>query len=102
MTFLSSTINGYEGTGRSLSLKLLSQLRRQSVSDEAKGSRLRELTLQEPIRYAENDAVEAWLNELYVDPIFYRPHPSHSCASQLVSGLFEGGEPEPVGRCAKP
>ena len=25
--FLSSTVNGYEGTGRSLSLKLISQLR---------------------------------------------------------------------------
>ncbi|CAM9646398.1 unnamed protein product [Phaeothamnion confervicola] len=29
LTFLSSTINGYEGTGRSLSLKLVDQLRRQ-------------------------------------------------------------------------
>jgi len=30
LIFLSSTINGYEGTGRSLSLKLLQQLRTQS------------------------------------------------------------------------
>jgi N-acetyltransferase 10 len=29
LTFLSSTINGYEGTGRSLSLKLIAQLRQQ-------------------------------------------------------------------------
>lgn len=31
LVFLSSTINGYEGTGRSLSLKLLQQLRIQAV-----------------------------------------------------------------------
>lgn len=31
MVFLASTINGYEGTGRSLSLKLLNQLRAQAV-----------------------------------------------------------------------
>lgn len=31
LVFLASTINGYEGTGRSLSLKLLNQLRLQAV-----------------------------------------------------------------------
>lgn len=31
LVFLASTINGYEGTGRSLSLKLLQQLRIQTV-----------------------------------------------------------------------
>ena len=29
LVFLSSTVNGYEGTGRALSLKLIDQLRRQ-------------------------------------------------------------------------
>jgi N-acetyltransferase 10 len=29
LVFLCSTVNGYEGTGRSLSLKLLQQLRQQ-------------------------------------------------------------------------
>lgn len=32
LIFLASTVNGYEGTGRSLSLKLLGQLREQSSS----------------------------------------------------------------------
>lgn len=32
LVFMSSTINGYEGTGRSLSLKLLDSLRRESVA----------------------------------------------------------------------
>ena len=99
LVFMASTINGYEGTGRSLSLKLIQQLREQSrgylvktaktTSDEtgttvtregkpAKadasasttrptpigGRTLREIKLSEPIRYAPEDPVEKWLNEL--------------------------------------
>lgn len=106
LVFISSTINGYEGTGRSLSLKLLNQLRKQqSTATQAaaaaakeikgnykgvkKGERkvheerwkvasetaakgaavgggriLREVTLDVPIRYAQGDPVEAWLNKL--------------------------------------
>jgi len=37
LIFLASTINGYEGTGRSLSLKLLQQLRTQSSSGSGPG-----------------------------------------------------------------
>lgn len=32
LVFMASTVNGYEGTGRSLSLKLFAQLRKQSVA----------------------------------------------------------------------
>lgn len=87
LVFMASTINGYEGTGRSLSLKLIKQLREQSrpgaISGEGEladrstgkaaknqessslGSRtLREITLSEPIRYAQGDSVERWLNRL--------------------------------------
>jgi N-acetyltransferase 10 len=90
LVFMASTINGYEGTGRSLSLKLIKQLREQSragvkangeveteVADRStgraakneesnyQGSRsLREITLAEPIRYAQGDSVEKWLNKL--------------------------------------
>ena len=60
LVFMASTINGYEGTGRSLSLKLLSQLRSSNNGDR----KLREITLSEPIRYANGDAVEQWLNKL--------------------------------------
>lgn len=60
LVFLSSTIHGYEGTGRSLSLKLFQQLR----SSGAGGRSLKEVELREPIRYAPGDRVEAWLNEL--------------------------------------
>lgn len=89
LVFMASTINGYEGTGRSLSLKLIQQLRDQSrVIPKANGSdtdpadrvtgasskngenassrgrALREITLSEPIRYTQGDAVEKWLNKL--------------------------------------
>lgn len=71
MVFLASTINGYEGTGRSLSLKLLEQLRQQTNinkndnknnSDEVFATSMRrklyEITLEESIRYNANDPVK--------------------------------------------
>lgn len=70
LVFLSSTINGYEGTGRSLSLKLISQLKQNSsssnkMSGQLVNSRLiQEITLSEPIRYKANDPVETWLTNL--------------------------------------
>jgi N-acetyltransferase 10 len=88
LVFMASTINGYEGTGRSLSLKLIQQLREQSsgiaksngaesgaanrtgklmhdsTTASAGGRSLREITLSEPIRYAPGDSVEKWLNTL--------------------------------------
>lgn len=90
LVFMSSTINGYEGTGRSLSLKLIDQLRKQaksvikddgevienpsthSISNDinttssldVRARKLVETTLSEPIRYAPGDPVETWLNKL--------------------------------------
>lgn len=89
LVFMASTINGYEGTGRSLSLKLIQQLRestRPSLTKdvpsedvpststtapkkpEAKGPAkirtLREIKLETPIRYGTGDKVEKWLNTL--------------------------------------
>ncbi|KAK2565431.1 RNA cytidine acetyltransferase [Acropora cervicornis] len=80
LVFLSSTVNGYEGTGRSLSLKLIQQLREQSaklsstsslsqsagkgVSPAPLGRTLYEISLNESIRYAPGDEIEKWLNHL--------------------------------------
>ena len=89
LVFMASTINGYEGTGRSLSLKLIQQLRestRPTLSKDAasaddavptagsskkplakappKARTLREIKLDTPIRYAAGDKVEKWLNAL--------------------------------------
>lgn len=64
LVFLSSTINGYEGTGRSLSLKLLEQLRKPSETPGVHGRSLTELSLSESIRYRPGDPVEQWLSAL--------------------------------------
>jgi N-acetyltransferase 10 len=64
LVFLSSTINGYEGTGRSLSLKLIEQLRLQSSSANITGRTLCEVSLSEPIRYSRGDPIEVWLYDL--------------------------------------
>ncbi|XP_023697892.1 RNA cytidine acetyltransferase [Paramormyrops kingsleyae] len=79
LVFMASTINGYEGTGRSLSLKLIQQLRTQSVDSQqsqsaenknsstarlAAARTLHEVSLHESIRYAPGDSVEKWLNDL--------------------------------------
>uniref|UniRef100_A0A669BNR4 RNA cytidine acetyltransferase n=1 Tax=Oreochromis niloticus TaxID=8128 RepID=A0A669BNR4_ORENI len=79
LVFMASTINGYEGTGRSLSLKLIQQLRQQSADSQqsmsaenrttntarlAAARSLHEVSLHESIRYSPGDPVEKWLNEL--------------------------------------
>ncbi|KAF5290206.1 hypothetical protein FQR65_LT11640 [Abscondita terminalis] len=77
LVFLASTINGYEGTGRSLSLKLLQQLRIQAVpvgtntnlinkkdNNITSGRTLHEITLDQSIRYKPGDDVELWLTKL--------------------------------------
>ncbi|XP_072031061.1 RNA cytidine acetyltransferase-like [Amphiura filiformis] len=84
LVFMSSTVNGYEGTGRSLSLKLIQQLRQQNATfgatsskhskvttttkseagSSATGRVLHEVVLNESIRYSGGDAVEQWLNGL--------------------------------------
>nr|TKS12370.1 UPF0202 protein [Populus alba] len=72
LVFLSSTVNGYEGTGRSLSLKLLQQLEEQSqissknVEGSLSGRLFRKIELSESIRYASRDPIESWLNALLV------------------------------------
>ena len=79
LVFLCSTVNGYEGTGRALSLRSSSRTsekrRRAWRPDvrEAKGERerrrgagrlLREVCLAEPVRYSYGDRIETWLNGL--------------------------------------
>eukprot|EP00887_Chlorella_sp_A99_P003429 scaffold7.g3429.t1 len=88
LVFLCSTVNGYEGTGRSLSLKLIQQLRAQGAKLASGGGRedggsggagartFREVILSDPIRYASGDKVERWLNELLcLDAAEHMPPP---------------------------
>jgi len=73
--FISSTNSGYEGSGRALSLKLLNNLKEfhysASLGDKSQKSKiLKEIILEEPIRYSKNDPVENWLNSfLCLDPV---------------------------------
>ncbi|KAF4525079.1 hypothetical protein B566_EDAN001993 [Ephemera danica] len=103
LVFLSSTINGYEGTGRSLSLKLLQQLRSQaSISTStankaattavaATGRTLQEVTLNESIRYRPGDIVEVWLTSLLcldatnIEPLLSGCPPPDSCELYYVN-----------------
>lgn len=72
LVFLSSTVNGYEGTGRSLSLKLIKSLRtaqtaKPSTTTASAGAGARslvEISLEQPIRYAQGDPIERWMNDL--------------------------------------
>ncbi|KAF4656300.1 N-acetyltransferase 10 [Perkinsus chesapeaki] len=66
ITLMSSTVQGYEGTGRALSLKLIAELRKQQKGsrNDPSGRHLTELTLETPIRYASGDGLEAWLGRL--------------------------------------
>jgi len=65
LVLMSSTVNGYEGTGRALSLKLIEDLRRGKAVGRATAERsLKEVTLDEPIRYAPADPIESWLGRL--------------------------------------
>lgn len=64
--FISSTVHGYEGTGRSLSLKLIKQLKTSATQEKNFGSEypFKEVKMEEPIRYSINDPIERWLYDL--------------------------------------
>ena len=51
----SSTAHGYEGAGRGFTVRFLSVLHKESKAP------LLELSMREPIRYAQEDPIEAWL-----------------------------------------
>eukprot|EP00331_Platyophrya_macrostoma_P004230 CAMPEP_0176422884 /NCGR_PEP_ID=MMETSP0127-20121128/9978_1 /TAXON_ID=938130 /ORGANISM="Platyophrya macrostoma, Strain WH" /LENGTH=1044 /DNA_ID=CAMNT_0017803777 /DNA_START=105 /DNA_END=3239 /DNA_ORIENTATION=+ len=104
LVFLSTTVSGYEGTGRALSMKLVSDMRKHmgasvasavssavgdpahpllSSSASSSSRALRELAMADPIRYGPGDPIEAWLNKLLcLDATSQRtvvkscPHPS--------------------------
>jgi len=107
LVFMSSTINGYEGTGRSLSLKLVQQLRQQvstyggSVKEirlaanmkkqgdnTVSGRTLHEIELKESIRYASGDPVEAWLNKLLCLDASAVPRSQTGCPLPAACNLY--------------
>ncbi|CCW69681.1 unnamed protein product [Phytomonas sp. Hart1] len=90
LIFLSSTISGYEGTGRSLSMKLIADMRKGSGGGGSRangvssgGRQLKEIALQDAIRYGPGDPLERWLNTLLcldatekAVPLRASPHPN--------------------------
>lgn len=58
LTLMSSTVHGYEGTGRALSLKLVQEIKRNPSFVVS------ELEMKMPIRYSLNDGIEKWLHGL--------------------------------------
>ncbi|CDJ36640.1 LOW QUALITY PROTEIN: UPF0202 family protein, putative [Eimeria mitis] len=103
---LASTVNGYEGTGRSLSLKLLSDLRRGCRGPPGDGGdrgprrQLKELSLSSPIRYAAGDAVEQWLNDLLCLDCTEAPALDPEVA--IEGALSRGAIREALGRGLRP
>lgn len=97
LILMASTVSGYEGTGRSLSVKLMQKLKAEAVNDSGLseevaqadaqnprnfnrrtqvggGRQFKHFQLREPIRYAPGDAVEKWLNAvLCMDPTASKP-----------------------------
>ncbi|KFD48287.1 hypothetical protein M514_10864 [Trichuris suis] len=106
LVFMASTVNGYEGTGRSLSLKLLHQLRQETAcitgtrTGAAAGSSketeltatsgrvLTELVLEESIRYGAGDPVESWLNQLLCLDVSLAPKVDTLFCFHKVSEVF--------------
>ncbi|XP_061773702.1 RNA cytidine acetyltransferase [Nerophis ophidion] len=103
LVFMASTINGYEGTGRSLSLKLIQQLRQQSADSQqsmsaenrntntarlAAARTLHEVSLHESIRYAPGDAVEKWLNDVLCLDCLNIPRLITGCALPQTCDLY--------------
>lgn len=79
---ISSTVHGYEGTGRALSLKLLNNLQDRN---------LKQIKMTEPIRYGLNDPIEKWLSDLLcleaTIPYTISSSPAHpgQCSLYLVN-----------------
>eukprot|EP00672_Neobodo_designis_P024476 CAMPEP_0174832144 /NCGR_PEP_ID=MMETSP1114-20130205/3509_1 /TAXON_ID=312471 /ORGANISM="Neobodo designis, Strain CCAP 1951/1" /LENGTH=1002 /DNA_ID=CAMNT_0016065999 /DNA_START=43 /DNA_END=3051 /DNA_ORIENTATION=- len=90
LLFMSSTVSGYEGTGRSLSMKLIGDMKKRCAAGTETRA-LTEVQLEAPIRYGPNDPVEQWLTKLLcldattsVTKPKSTPHPS-SCELYYVN-----------------
>lgn len=71
--FISSTVHGYEGTGRSLSLKLIKELRGNVQGSKVSSTfrPMKEVIMEEPIRYKRDDPIEKWLYDLLCLNVIY-------------------------------
>ncbi|ELQ73971.1 putative P-loop ATPase fused to an acetyltransferase [Trachipleistophora hominis] len=63
IVLMASTMDGYEGTGRSLSMRFIEKLKK---NDKDNPYVFKEIELNESIRYKRNDPVERWLNDVLI------------------------------------
>ena len=99
LTMISSTVAGYEGSGRSLAIKLLKSLEaesqmslhaaethsRESFEPTALRKSYQHVQLHEPIRYASGDPIEQWLQQLLCLPCGTAILPADTEGSDLPS-----------------
>mmetsp|Transcript_14604 Transcript_14604/g.28853 ORF Transcript_14604/g.28853 Transcript_14604/m.28853 type:complete len:283 (-) Transcript_14604:717-1565(-) len=93
LTFIASTINGYEGSGKALNLKLIKKIKltHEKLStnfNKLKNRIFREIHLEEPIRFSKNDPVEKWLNNLLCLNMEQKSFLSKICPSLKHCRLF--------------
>ena len=79
----SSTAHGYEGAGRGFTVRFLSALRKESKAP------LLEISMKEPIRYAHEDPIEAWL----YDTLLLDAEPA-KIEAEPVSVVYESADLE--------
>lgn len=77
----SSTIHGYEGSGRSFTLRFLRKIRRSNISYV-------EERMEEPIRYPPGDPVETWLYDL----LLLNAEPGEPPQGDPEHAIYEGLE----------
>lgn len=93
LIFMSSTTSGYEGTGREFNLKLIENLKHNYFIENrnskfVKKRILKEVSLEEPIRYSKGDPVENWLNcFLHLDSSYPKIIMS-ACPDPRICNLF--------------
>lgn len=96
--FLSTTVGGYEGTGRSFSTKLINNIKSELANRNSKYGKylIKEIEMTKPIRYGEKDPIEEWLNRaLLLNPVVFtvkeRPLPRNTQIFHLnKQALFSG------------
>lgn len=83
LVLMASTCDGYEGTGRSLTMKFVNSLKQ---NDTENPYFYTEMELKESIRYSMYDPVENWLNEILI--LKSKDHKNKFCPSPDKCDLF--------------
>lgn len=91
--FMSSTTSGYEGTGKEFNLRFIEDLKKKFFTENEnlkyqKKRVLKEIFLEEPIRYSIGDPVEKWLNSFLCLDSYNTPILVSGCPDPRICRLF--------------